>query len=111
MFDVKHFLFLKAELKKGVITSILSVNGDKLASNEGDMNTEQTRGTMTTTKRKRHNRHPQTPGRHTWRLHRDRVPGSEYRVTENYSGCRIDYEGLNAMLRGLGYKTSSWDPR
>lgn len=51
------------------------------------------------------------PGRHTWRLHRHRVPGSEYRVTENFPGCTIDYDGLNAMLRELGYKTSGWNPR
>lgn len=51
------------------------------------------------------------PGKHTWRLHRHRVPGSEYKVRENFPGSRIDYDGLNAMLRELGYKTSSWNPR
>ena len=51
------------------------------------------------------------PRKHTWRLYRPLIPGSEYKVTESFPGCRIDYEGLNAMLRGLGYKTSSWDPR
>lgn len=51
------------------------------------------------------------PGKHTWRLQRPRVAGSEYKVHETSCGGRIDCEGLNAMLSELGYKTSSWDPR
>jgi len=51
------------------------------------------------------------PGKHTLRLHRHRAPGSEYKVSESFPGCRINYDGLNAMLRQLGYKTSKWNPR
>ncbi len=58
-----------------------------------------------------HDNVERVPGKHTWRLKRRGIPGAEYKVIENFSGCLIDYEGLNAMLRRLGYKTSSWDPR
>ena len=58
-----------------------------------------------------HGNEERVPGKHTWRLNRRGVPGAEYKVVENFPGCTIDYGGLNAMLRGLGYKTSSWDPK
>ena len=47
-----------------------------------------------------------SPRKHTLRLHQPRVPGSEYKVIEIFPGCRINYDGLKAMLRNLDHKSS-----
>lgn len=51
------------------------------------------------------------PKKCTWRLNRPPIPGMEKRVDEVWAGGHISYEGLNAELRKLGYKTMSWSPK
>jgi len=48
-------------------------------------------------------------GKRRWRLDRPPVPGSEKPVAEVVNG--LNYKGLNAELRKLGFKTMSWSPR
>jgi hypothetical protein len=49
------------------------------------------------------------PKKRSWRLDRPPVPGSKKPVREFVGG--LSYQGLNAELRKLGFKTTSWSPR